>query len=122
VNIAANEGLGPQLRLATFNEITSLLLEHHVVIGDSNKLIVAESLTDPTSPFQEYFNFEQIGHAGQEGGVDVARIRILIIFNFISRRKGNMSTEGSRRIYQNHDTQPHLTISNRTGYPVLQVI
>jgi hypothetical protein len=63
VNIAANEDLGSQLRLTTFNEIASLLLEHCVVIGDSNKFIVAESFTDPTSPLQEYFNFEQIGHA-----------------------------------------------------------
>jgi hypothetical protein len=37
---------------------------------------------DPTSPFQEYVHFEQIGHAGreQEGGVDLARMRILKLF------------------------------------------
>ena len=43
VNVVANEDLGPQLRLATFDEIAGLLLEHRVVVGDSNKLIVAES-------------------------------------------------------------------------------
>jgi hypothetical protein len=63
VNIASNEDLGPQLRLATFNEIASLLLEHRAVVGDSNRSLVAESSTDPISPLQEYFNFEQIGHA-----------------------------------------------------------
>jgi hypothetical protein len=63
VNIAANEDLGPQPRLETFNEIVSLLLEHRVVVGDSNKFIVTESFMDPTSPLQEYSNFKQIGHA-----------------------------------------------------------
>jgi len=43
VNVVANEDLGPQLWLATFDEIAGLLLEHRVVVGDSNKLIVAES-------------------------------------------------------------------------------
>src|SRR6266852_3289263 len=53
VNIAANEDLGPQPRLETLNEIVSLLLEHRVVVGDSNKFIVKESFMDPTSPLQE---------------------------------------------------------------------
>jgi hypothetical protein len=55
----ANEDLNPQLRLATFNKIASLLLEHRGVVGDSNKFIVTESFM----PFWECFNFERIGHA-----------------------------------------------------------
>ena len=48
--LTANEDLGPQLRLTTFNEIVSLLLEHRVVMGDGNKFIVIESFM----PFREY--------------------------------------------------------------------
>lgn len=42
MNIVANKDLRPKLWLSAFNQVTSLLLEHGVVVGDSNELIVAE--------------------------------------------------------------------------------
>jgi len=43
VEIVGHQDLGPQFGLATFDEITSLLLEHRVVIGDSNELVVTKA-------------------------------------------------------------------------------
>lgn len=42
MNILGNKDLCPKLWLSTFNQVTSLLLEHGVVVGNDNKLIVAE--------------------------------------------------------------------------------
>ena len=42
--IVTNKDLGPKLRLTAFNEVTGLLLKHGVVVGDNNKLVIAESL------------------------------------------------------------------------------
>jgi flagellar biosynthesis component FlhA len=36
VNIVVHEDLGPQIRLATFDKVASLLLEHRVIIRDRN--------------------------------------------------------------------------------------
>ncbi len=44
MNVVADKNLGPQLWLTTLDEITSLLLEHRVLVGDSNELVVAEAL------------------------------------------------------------------------------
>jgi len=43
VEIIGNKNLGPKLRLATLHEITGLLLEHCVVVGDGDQFIVTES-------------------------------------------------------------------------------
>jgi hypothetical protein len=43
VEVVRNEDLSPQLRLATLDEITSLLLEHRVVVGNGNKLIITKA-------------------------------------------------------------------------------
>ena len=45
VNIVVNKDLSPKLGLATLNEVPSLLLEHRVIIGDGNQLVVAEALS-----------------------------------------------------------------------------
>ena len=45
VNVVVNKDLGPKLRLATLYEVPSLLLEHRVIIGDGNQLIVTEALS-----------------------------------------------------------------------------
>jgi hypothetical protein len=39
VEVVRYKDLGPQLWLVTFDKITSLLLEHRVVVGDGNELI-----------------------------------------------------------------------------------
>jgi hypothetical protein len=43
MEVVGNKNLGPQLWLATFDKITRLLLEHRVVVGDSNELVVTET-------------------------------------------------------------------------------
>ena len=45
MNVITNENLGPKLWLTTLDEITSLLLEHRVLVGDGNELIIAEALS-----------------------------------------------------------------------------
>lgn len=42
MNILGNKDLCPKLWLSAFNQVTSLLLEHGVVVGNDNKLIVTE--------------------------------------------------------------------------------
>lgn len=42
MNIVMDKHLRPKLRLATFHQISSLLFEHRVVVGDRNKLIITE--------------------------------------------------------------------------------
>lgn len=37
-----DKNLRPKLRLATFYQISRLLFEHRVVVGDRNKLIITE--------------------------------------------------------------------------------
>ncbi len=45
MGIILDEDLTPKIRLAAFNKIPSLLFEHGVVVGDSNKLIVAKAFS-----------------------------------------------------------------------------
>lgn len=45
MDVVTNKDLGPQLRLATLDEITSLLLEHGILVGDSNELVIAEAFS-----------------------------------------------------------------------------
>ena len=42
MNILRNKDLCPKLWLSSFNQVTSLLLEHGVVVGNDDKLVVAE--------------------------------------------------------------------------------
>jgi hypothetical protein len=42
MKIASSENLRPEIRLASFDKITRLLLEHRVLVGDGDKLVVAE--------------------------------------------------------------------------------
>jgi len=42
VNVVGHEDLCPKLRLTALNKIASLLLEHRILIGDSNELIITE--------------------------------------------------------------------------------
>lgn len=44
MNIVMDKNLCPKLRLATFHEVPSLLLEHRVVVGNTNKLFITEAL------------------------------------------------------------------------------
>jgi len=44
VNVIVDKNLSPKLRLATFHKVPSLLLEHRVVVGDRDKLIITEPL------------------------------------------------------------------------------
>ena len=44
MDVVRDEDLRPKLRLAALDEVTSLLLEHRVLIGDRNELFVAEAL------------------------------------------------------------------------------
>lgn len=44
MNVIPNKDLGPELRLPTLNQVTRLLFEHAVVIGDRDELLVAEAL------------------------------------------------------------------------------
>jgi hypothetical protein len=43
VEVVRYKDLGPQLWLATFDKITGLLLEHRVVIGNGNELIITKA-------------------------------------------------------------------------------
>jgi len=43
MNIISNEDLSPEIRLTTLDEVASLLFEHRVVVGDSNKLVVTKT-------------------------------------------------------------------------------
>ena len=44
VDVVSLEHLCPELKLAPLDEVPSLLLEHRVVIGDADELLVAEAL------------------------------------------------------------------------------
>jgi hypothetical protein len=41
--ILVDKDLRPKLWLTTFHQITSLLFEHRVIIGDRNKLVIAKA-------------------------------------------------------------------------------
>ena len=45
MNVLRRKHLSPEFGLATLDEVPSLLLEHRVLIGDSNKLIVTEAFS-----------------------------------------------------------------------------
>jgi len=54
VHAVGNGNLNPQLRVATFDEVTSLLLEHRgVVVANGDQLIVAEAFGVRTVLLQE---------------------------------------------------------------------
>ena len=42
MNVVGYEDLCPKLRLTAFNEIASLLLEHRILVGNSDELIITE--------------------------------------------------------------------------------
>lgn len=44
MNVVGDEDLCPKLGLATLDEVSRLLLEHGVLVRDSNEFIVAEAL------------------------------------------------------------------------------
>lgn len=44
MNIIGNKDLCPQLQLASFDKVSSLLFEHRIVIGNGDELVVAKSL------------------------------------------------------------------------------
>ena len=44
MNVIGDEDLHPKLGLAALDEVTSLLLEHRVLVGDHNEFFVAEAL------------------------------------------------------------------------------
>lgn len=44
MSIVRDENLGPKFGLTTLNQVASLLLEHRVLVGDSDEFIVAEAL------------------------------------------------------------------------------
>lgn len=44
VDVIASENLRPKLWLATFDEVPSLLLEHRVLVRDSDELLITETL------------------------------------------------------------------------------
>ena len=45
VQVFGRENLGPQFELTAFDEVASLLLEHRVVVRDSDKLVIAEAFS-----------------------------------------------------------------------------
>jgi len=45
VGVLRNENLSPKIRLTTFDEVTGLLLEHRVIVGNGNQLIVTETFS-----------------------------------------------------------------------------
>ena len=45
MDVVRDENLRPKLRLAALDEVTSLLLEHRVLVRDVDELIVAEALS-----------------------------------------------------------------------------
>ena len=44
VEIVRNKHLEPQLRPATFDEITRLVFKHRVVVGDGDELVITKAL------------------------------------------------------------------------------
>jgi hypothetical protein len=44
VNVVGDEDLGPKLRKTTLDEVSGLMLEHGVGVGDGDELVVAETL------------------------------------------------------------------------------
>lgn len=61
VCVVLHEDLRPEFRLTTFDKITGLLLEHRVVVGDRNKLVVAEA-----------FGISDVGQIGITGLAELA--------------------------------------------------
>ncbi len=43
MNVIRNKYLSPEVKLTTLDKITSLLFEHRVLVGDSDKLFIAET-------------------------------------------------------------------------------
>jgi len=43
MDVIRNEDLSPEIRLTTLDEVASLLLEHRVVVGDSNELVITKT-------------------------------------------------------------------------------
>ena len=43
MDVVGDEYLGPKLQLASLDEVTSLVLEHGVVVGDRNQLVITET-------------------------------------------------------------------------------
>jgi hypothetical protein len=44
VHVIRLQNLSPEFRLTPFNEIPSLLLEHRILVGNGNELVVTEAL------------------------------------------------------------------------------
>ena len=44
VDILRNEHLGPEIKLTALHKVTRLLLEHRVIIRDSNEFVITEAL------------------------------------------------------------------------------
>lgn len=44
MDVLRAENLGPEFEASSLDEVASLVLEHRVVIGDGDELIVAEAL------------------------------------------------------------------------------
>jgi hypothetical protein len=40
MGVVLNENLGPEVRLTALDEVASLLLEHGIVIGDGDELLI----------------------------------------------------------------------------------
>ena len=45
MDIVRNENLRPKVELTTFHKVTSLLLEHSIIVRDRDQLLVAEALS-----------------------------------------------------------------------------
>lgn len=43
VHVIRLKNLSPEIRLATFHEVSRLLLEHRILVGNSNQLLITES-------------------------------------------------------------------------------
>lgn len=44
MDVVSHKDLCPKLRLTALDEVTSLLLEHRVVVGDGDELVITEAL------------------------------------------------------------------------------
>ena len=44
VNVLRNKHLGPEIKLTALHKVTRLLLEHRVIIRDSNEFVITEAL------------------------------------------------------------------------------
>lgn len=44
VNVLRVEDLGPEFEASSLDEVASLVLEHRVIVGDGNELLIAEAL------------------------------------------------------------------------------